>query len=213
PPLEPQPATAAAPPAPGPAVPVVLTAAAASAAPVREPGLRSRAGNAMSRTRQALLAGAADTVVASGTKITMAQVAIAAGVAKATLYNHFRTREAVLDGLLDAEVRALVDELRPLPLAEALVAAARALGEHPVLVALREREPQTVAAVATLRGDGAWTLARGALAERGVAEGDVVLRWLASFVLAPASPDQIRSDVAFLTNVLSPAPVVSAAAG
>ncbi|MGH8859636.1 MAG: TetR family transcriptional regulator, partial [Jatrophihabitantaceae bacterium] len=82
--------------------------AIASAAPVRETGTRSRAGNAMNRTRGALLDGARRAVETSGTKITMAQVAAAAGVAKATLYNHFHTREAVLDALLLDEVAVLV---------------------------------------------------------------------------------------------------------
>ena len=78
----------------------------ASAAPVRETGTRTRAGNAMNRTRAALLDGARRAVESSGTKITMAQVAAAAGVAKATLYNHFRTREAVLDALRARRGRA-----------------------------------------------------------------------------------------------------------
>ena len=93
----------------------------ASAAPVRVTGTRTRAGNAMSRTRTALMVGAARAVEASGTKITMAQVAAAAGVAKATLYNHFRTREAVLAGLLTAEVQKLVDAAADKPLDVVLV--------------------------------------------------------------------------------------------
>ena len=63
-------------------------------------GTRTRAGNAMNRTRAALLDGARRAVEMSGTKITMAQVAASAGVAKATLYNHFRTRDAVLSALV-----------------------------------------------------------------------------------------------------------------
>ena len=38
----------------------------------------------------------------TGTKITMSQIAANAGVAKATLYNHFRTRDAVLEGAAGA---------------------------------------------------------------------------------------------------------------
>src|ERR1700742_2273852 len=79
-----------------------------SALPVRDPGTRARAGNSMSRTRTALLAGAARAVGTSGTRITMAQVATQGGVAKATLYNHFRTRDAVLQALLEDSVGALI---------------------------------------------------------------------------------------------------------
>src|SRR6478735_3257424 len=104
----------------------------ASAAPVREAGTRSRAGNAMNRTRAALLDGARRAVEVSGTKITMAQIAAAAGVAKATLYNHFRTREAVLDALLLDEVARLVDRAAGLPVHDALAATAAALSDNPL---------------------------------------------------------------------------------
>jgi len=97
--------------------PAAAASAVASAAPVRAPGTRSRAGNAMSRTRGALLDGARRAVEASGTKITMAQVASASGVAKATLYNHFRTRDAVLSALLVDEVRVLIERQDGKPLA------------------------------------------------------------------------------------------------
>src|ERR1700761_4616881 len=125
-------------------------AAIASAPPVRMVGTRTRAGNAMNRTRAALLDGARRAVEMSGTKITMAQVAAAAGVAKATLYNHFRTREAVLDGLLAFEVEALVDEFSSLPIAEALGGAAAALSHHPLRGALARVEPQTLAGIARI---------------------------------------------------------------
>src|SRR3954466_11972437 len=121
--------------------PTTLSPVVASAAPVRERGTRSRAGNAMDRTRAALMAGAAQAVQESGIKITMAQVANSAGVAKATLYNHFRTREAVLAGLLAAEVEALIDAHAGKPLATALVDAATAISEHPVRRGLAQIEP------------------------------------------------------------------------
>jgi AcrR family transcriptional regulator len=95
----------------------------ASDAPVRPAGTRSRAGNAMGRTRQALLRGAAAAVAAHGTRVTMAEVATAAGVAKATLYNHLRTREEVLQAVLANEVLRVCAQSRDLTVAEALTAA------------------------------------------------------------------------------------------
>src|SRR5262249_27502128 len=120
----------------------------ASAAPVRVAGTRSRAGNAMNRTRAALLVGARRAVEASGTKITMAQVAAAAGVAKATLYNHFRTREAVLSALLTDEIDQLIDGVATRALPDALEATATALSEHSALRPLARREPATLTALA-----------------------------------------------------------------
>jgi AcrR family transcriptional regulator len=175
----------------------------ASAAPVRAAGTRTRAGNAMDRTRAALLDGARRAVAVSGTRITMAQVAAAAGVAKATLYNHFRTREAVLAALLEDEVRRLASLGAGRPAADRLVSSAQELAEHPVLRALAEREPATLAALARVDvTTPGWAAARAAvtsaLAEEGRGGAELVLRWLASFVVTPASRAEIAADVAVL---------------
>src|SRR5664279_2746944 len=182
-------------------------AAAASAAPVRVQGTRTRAGNAMNRTRAALLVGARRAVEVSGTKITMAQVAAAAGVAKATLYNHFRTREAVLDALLLDEVTVLVDRAARLPLADALTATAGALSESSLLRSLSLLEPGTVAVLGRIDCDSTgWEQVRAALevsldgAGRGGA--DLVLRWVASFLLTPARPASIAGQVSVLVAAL-----------
>ena len=138
--------------------PTTLTPTSASAAPVRAPGTRTRAGNAMHRTRAALLSGAARAVELSGTKITMAQVAAAGGVAKATLYNHFRTREAVLAALVLDQVDAVVAAQEGKPLEAALTDAAKQISLHPVRRALARLEP------AVLAGLGGDRRSRGGLA-------------------------------------------------
>jgi AcrR family transcriptional regulator len=188
--------------------------AIASAAPVREAGTRSRAGNAMNRTRAALLIGARRAVEVSGTKITMAQVAAAAGVAKATLYNHFRTREAVLDALLLDEVRLLTERAAGLPLAEALGATAAAISDSTVLRTLARIEPGTVAALGRIdRTATGWQRARTAvdvaLAAAGRGGAEFVLRWLASFLLTPARPATIAADLAVLIAALPDAPTAA----
>jgi AcrR family transcriptional regulator len=185
--------------------------AIASAAPVREAGTRSRAGNAMNRTRAALLDGARRAVEASGTKITMAQVAASAGVAKATLYNHFRTREAVLDALLQDEVRVLTERAAGKPLADALAATAAAISESPLLRTLARIEPATVAGLGRIdRTAIGWQRARAAvdaaLAADARGGGELVLRWLASFLLSPARPADIAADLAVLIAALPDVP-------
>lgn len=176
---------------------------AASAAPVRVRGTRSRAGNAMDRTRAALLAGAGRAVEVDGTRITMAQIAAAAGVAKATLYNHFRTREAVLAALVVAEVERLVAAADGAALGTALADAALALSDHPLRRALARLEPAAIAALARIDLSAAgWATARAAvdaaLAAAGYGGTDTVLRWLASFVVTPADQDVIGRDVEVL---------------
>jgi AcrR family transcriptional regulator len=175
----------------------------ASAAPVRAAGTRSRAGNAMTRTRAALLDGARQAVEKSGTKITMAQVAAAAGVAKATLYNHFRTRESVLTALLADEVSQLVDDAGGRPLAEALQRTAMSLSENPRLRVLARHEPATLAVLGRVDMSAeVWRAARSAvqaaLTSADRTGADLVLRWLASHVVTPSGPKTIASDVEVL---------------
>lgn len=183
--------------------PTTLSPLIASAAPVRQKGTHTRAGNAMNRTRAALLAGAARAVEVSGTKITMAQVAAAAGVAKATLYNHFRTREAVLAALLDHQVDTIIDGLAGKPLGDALVDTATAIATNPVRRGLARVEPAVLAAIGRIddSADG-WKRTRAAvstvLAAAGRDGADTVLRWLASYVLSEAGPESIARDVAVL---------------
>jgi AcrR family transcriptional regulator len=186
--------------------PTTVASSIASAAPVTTPGTRSRAGNAMNRTRAALLDGARRVVEVNGTKITMAQVAAAAGVAKATLYNHFRTRDAVLAALLFDEVKAVVAATAQMRLPDALGYAANHLANSPLLRSLARIEPATLAAIACIdssaNGAEGWRVAReavtAALAADGRGGSDTVLRWLSSYVITPASPAAVATDLAVL---------------
>ena len=187
--------------------PTAAPPAIASAAPVREAGTRTRAGNAMNRTRAALLDGARRAVEMSGTKITMAQVAAAAGVAKATLYNHFRTREAVLDALLLDEVARLTARAEGLTLRDALASTAAAISDSPLLRTLARVEPATVAALGRIdRTATGLQQARAAIDSALAADGrggaEFVLRWLASFVVTPARAQSIGADVAVVIAAL-----------
>ena len=180
---------------PAPVAPPVT--APASAAPRRAPGLRSRAGNAMERTRSAVLDGAARAVEKHGARrATMGDIAVLAGIAKGTLYNHFRTKDAVYAAAVEAAVRALAEESALAArddLADALALAAERIGGHPALRRLASDEPAALAVLVTPSDGPTWQLARDgvrAVLEAGgrvpdAAAVDVVLRWLVSFVAHP----------------------------
>ena len=183
----------------------------ASAAPVRTVGSHTRAGNAMARTRAALLGGAARAVASSATKITMAQVAAAGGVAKATLYNHFRTRDAVLAALALDQVAGLVEAQAGKPLETALADAAQAIADSPLRQGLERLEPGALAAVARIDTTvPAWQVAHAGVAAALDAAGrdgtDTVLRWLASFLVTPASAGEIGEGVQVLVGGLPRVP-------
>jgi AcrR family transcriptional regulator len=170
-----------------------------SAAPVREPGVRSRAGNAMARTRGAVLDGASRAVEKHGArKATMADIASLAGIAKGTLYNHFRAKEAVYAAALDAGIRALTAECVAAAredLGEALGLAADRVGGHPALRRISADEPLALAALVTPTDSPLWLLARSGVRDMLLAADvdassvsvDLVLRWVVSFVASPAT--------------------------
>jgi len=100
----------------------------------------------------------------------MADVAAAAGIARATLYRYFPTREALLQALeaaanAEAGRRLAEANLDQAPIEEALARAIRALvgvGEH-FLVLLRERRPP----------EPGFTAPLAALIERGRDSGHI----------------------------------------
>lgn len=169
----------------------------ASAAPRRAPGVRSRAGNAMERTRLAVLDGAARAVEKHGARrATMGDIAVLAGIAKGTLYNHFRTKDAVYAAAVEAGVRALAEECTLAArddLADALALAAERIGGHPALRRVASDEPAAMAVFVTPDDGPTWQLARDGVRAMLHAAGRttdaaataVVLRWLVSFVTHP----------------------------
>lgn len=175
--------------------------ATASDAPVRAAGLRTRSGNAMQRTRTAILDAALDCLATQGVRrTTMTDLAVVGGIAKATLYNHFRTKDDVLAALVDAQVAALGEACAVVAtevgLAAALEHAAEQLAGITALRRVADDEPALLAALAA-PGDGrGWESARTSVAavlsaggaQAGEAEVELVLRWLLSQLHWPAGP-------------------------
>jgi AcrR family transcriptional regulator len=196
----------------------------ASDVPVREPGTRSRSGNAMGRTRAALLQATGECVARYGIrKTTMVDVASKSGVAKATLYNHFRTKDDVLAALVQEQVAELVGACVTRAAAggleAALVHAAEVLAASAPLRKAADGEQALLAPLATL-GDGrGWQLARDGVAAvltagrvaTGAAEVELVLRWCTSQLLWPLADPTPTAGLLARALVGAPPPVPSAA--
>ncbi|HWH29458.1 MAG TPA: TetR/AcrR family transcriptional regulator [Mycobacteriales bacterium] len=206
-----------------PAPPTGLPAAALpSDPPRRTTGTRVRSGNAMSRTRRAVLDAAAHCVERYGVRrTTMGDIALKAAVAKGTLYNHFRTKDDVLTAL----VQAAVDDLRE----TCLDAVRQAAGDDGLEAALRAAAAQLAASGPLRRvaaddpglaarlaapGDGrtgaaARDAVRAVLGAAGADDGDdaveLVLRWLVSQMLWPAQPHAAGGAARLAAAVARPA--------
>jgi AcrR family transcriptional regulator len=181
-------------------------------------GTRTRAGNAMGRTRAAVLEGAVRAIEKHGTRrTTMADIASLAGVAKATLYNHFRTKTDVYAAVLDTTLRELAVEslaLARVDLAEALSAAAERLSTNPALRRIAADEPAVLAGLVRDDGSAVWLAARAAVADVLRAAGrladeahtGVVTRWLTTHIATPATSAELRAGSQVLAAGLPRAP-------
>jgi AcrR family transcriptional regulator len=115
----------------------------------------------------------------------MQSVAAAAGVAKATLYNHFRTKDEVARALLVLELDRLGAVAATLPTGEGLAVLSDELGAHPVLRRLADTEPEVLAG---LLGTDRWSELTGRLAAALRIDEDgaeLAGRWLLGVVLQP----------------------------
>lgn len=191
-------------------------------------GTRTRSGNAMLRTRAAILDAAEHCVQRGGVKrTTMSAISSRAGVAKATLYNHFRTKDDVLVALVEARVSELGQRAedvvagrvhavagQPSPacaLTAALVQAGTRLAASPALRRLAAEEPAVLMRLAAPGGQDGWAVARAAVgqvlqvADLEVTETstELVLRYLVHSMIWPAGTDQMQAGAALLVSGLA----------
>jgi AcrR family transcriptional regulator len=180
----------------------------------------------MGRTRAGILEATGRAVEKYGVRrATMGDVASVAGIAKGTLYNHFRTKGDLLTAAICAGVDALADGCVVLAtsggvdgLAQALRLAAETLSAHPALVRVAAEEPAELVRLLLPSYDGGWPVARAAISR-------VLLAAEPRLVTAPSDPEQspveavgaatADAPVAFTVDPASvdPAGVRSSAAG
>jgi len=166
----------------------------------------------MSRARAGILAGARATIIQGGVRrMTMSAVAERGGVAKATVYNHFRSRGELLDGLLADELTLLlkVADDAGESTADQLTAVAGSMARNRLLDAIRQHEPEVLAGLAghpTGRWEGVVVTVQARLAAQGARSDDVavdlVIRWLLSVVLAPATNERLAPQASLLATAI-----------
>jgi AcrR family transcriptional regulator len=177
--------------------------------PEHVPGSHTRAGNAMNRTRAGLLSGAALAFAEHGLRrSTMQSIAAAAGVAKATLYNHFRTKDEVAAALLAVELDRLAALAANLPREQALASLSDELGAHPVLRRLAATEPEALIALLAV-GTERWVELTARLGVALHVDGDgaeLAGRWLLGVVLQPGRSTTRHRLAGRLAKILAASP-------
>jgi AcrR family transcriptional regulator len=142
----------------------------------------------MNRTRRGLLDGAARAFAEQGLRgSTMQSVARAAGVAKATLYNHFRTKDEVARALLAAELDRLTALAAERPADAALAGLADEFAGHPVLRRLRRTDPEVLLDLLAVSADTWAGLVARLAGALGVDDdaAELPARWLIGVALHP----------------------------
>jgi AcrR family transcriptional regulator len=171
---------------------------------------------AVGRTRAGLVDGAGRAFAAHGLRgATMQAVAAAAGVSKATLYNHFRTKDELAGALLAGELDRLIGLAADLPPVAAVAALSDELAGHPVLRRLAEDEPDRLGEL--LRpGAERWADVVARLGAALGVDGDgaeILARWLTGVVLHPGRSIDRHRQAARLVTAVGPAGDVDAPAG
>jgi AcrR family transcriptional regulator len=160
----------------------------------------------MGRTRAGLLDGAFRAIAEQGLRrSTMQSIAAAAGVSKATLYNHFRTKDDVTAALLSVELERLTALAAGLPLEQALASLSDELGAHPVLRRLGESEPEVLTTLVAPSPE-TWAVLVGRLEAALGLDGDgaeLVARWLLGVVLQPGRSSLRHRHAARLAAALA----------
>ena len=172
----------------------------------------------MGRTRANLLDSALVCIEKYGArKTTMADIATRGRLAKATLYNHVRTKDDLYAAAVEAEVAKVVDAALTTTadagLSAALAEAATTVSAHKPLRRVAKDEPALLARLVTAGSGPAWeTAVEGARAvldragrDASAAAATTVVRWVLSHVGVPATPDEAAVGATVLTSGLAPA--------
>ncbi len=171
----------------------------------------------MARTRGAILAATEACVAECGAHATtMSAVAVRGRVAKATLYNHFRTKAELFEAVILARIEACRTTALAAPdLLTAMRLTATTLRGLPAVAGLAQHDPAAQARLTAASDGPASAAARAAVTEvlarhgrtSDAAASGLMLRWLVSQLLWTGT--QAEADLA--TSILTAGlPVVGA---
>ena len=166
------------------------------------PHLYALQGAVASRSEAALLTATKEIIATQGIKnLAMIDIADLSQVSRATLYNHFRDKDAVLYSLLSREIIHLF-ESAPKNAAELLEYFSCAISADQGLAGMRSHDPAILTKMLMRSEDKIWhaidaffLAALGSDVTAGIA-----ISWLIGQVLQPLTPEQSRSQSAQLLH-------------
>lgn len=164
-------------------------------------------GNVHRRTESAILEGTKDLISQNGiANLSMIEIADHSQVSRATLYNHFRDKDAVLETLLASEVARLVElsEKAHAP-AQILESLSRAISTDTALAAMRKHDGDVLTTILThTTHDHYLTIAKIVFgATKTEAGTGIAMRWLIGQAMQPLTAEQSRQQsLALVENTI-----------
>ncbi|CAB4882205.1 unannotated protein [freshwater metagenome] len=156
------------------------------------------------RTEAAILEGTKALIARSGiTGLSMIEIADYSEVSRATLYNHFRDKDAVLAALVSSEVARLAElAITAGTPADALESLSISISTDPALAAMRIHDAELlVAAMTNTASEHYITIAQIIYgATKSKSGTGIAMRWLLGQVMQPISAEQSRDQAAHLAT-------------
>ncbi|NBU57534.1 MAG: TetR/AcrR family transcriptional regulator [Actinobacteria bacterium] len=156
------------------------------------------------RTESAILEGTKNLIALHGiSNISMIEIADASEVSRATLYNHYRDKNAVLNALITAEVERLVElASRAGTPADALETLSIEISHDAALASMRIHDQDALIAVMTHAENPLYLVLATCIYEATKSEAGtgLAMRWLLGQVMQPISAKQSREQAELLVD-------------
>lgn len=158
--------------------------------------LYAKQGATSRRTEQALLAATKDLIARGGiASLNMIDIADHSQVSRATLYNHYRDKTAVLYALAGSEVVRLFESSTGTP-AEILSFISSQISSDSALAAMRIHDQAILAKALADTSDRIWEAVHAFLVELlgDASKAEGAARWLVGQTLQPITPEESKAQ-------------------
>jgi len=159
------------------------------------------------KSRAAIFHGAKLVIAEVGNyQSNIADIALAAQVSKATIYNQFADKAEMMECLVESEVSRLTEvALAASSRQEALFLLSSAISQDEVLRKLTQSDPGDIAKLVTISNHPTWVLAHQGIAKIFGADSaacGVILRWLIGQIASPITQEESLAQSKRLANSL-----------
>ena len=159
------------------------------------------------KSRVAILAGAKLVIAKVGNyQSNIADIAVSAQVAKATIYNQFADKAEMMESLVESEViRRTELALAASSRQEGLALLSNAISQDLALRKLVESDPSDIARLVTITNHPTWVLVHQGIAKVFGADSaacGVILRWLIGQIASPITEEESVAEARRLAATL-----------